>query len=450
MKKIIPQKIKNGYHLVRSIFSVSWFGFPAKKIKVIGVTGTNGKTTTVQMIAKILKEAGYKVAVSSTINFIIGEKEWVNKTKFTTRSAWYTQKFIHQAVEEGCEYLVLEVASHALDQNRLWGIKFDVAVITNVTREHLDYHHTMSEYRKVKSKLFKFLKRKGQRVVNLEMENPAEFLAGKIGGEKYGFYKEKKDELVKNNKNKIINKLITEYDLKVIKAKRLKINLDGTEFVVKQTKFVLKLIGEFNVENALAAIGVGLSQGIDLAIISQALRGIKKVSGRMDSVANNRGLHIIIDYAVTPDAMEKLGKLILKYKTENVAQANNQSNITPRKLIWVFGACGERDRGKRPIMGKIVSRYADYAIVTNEDPYHEDPQQIINEVFGGIKNMTEGERSFRIMDRKKAIKKALNLAQKGDIVLVTGKGAEETMAVGHKRLSWNDRKVVKGLLEKNI
>ena len=195
MKKLIPQKIKNIYHLFQAILANLVYSFPAcnamrsivnrssKEIKIIGVTGTNGKTTTTQMIKTILEETGFKVAVASSLNFKIGNKEWINETKFTTLSGFQIQKFIKTAMEEKCQYLVLEISSHALDQHRVWGIKFDTAVITNITREHLDYHKTMKRYRQTKKKLFKNVSRV---VVNLDMENPEEFLKYK-NKEKYGY-----------------------------------------------------------------------------------------------------------------------------------------------------------------------------------------------------------------------------------------------------------------------
>lgn len=435
MKKLIPQAIKNIYHLICSIGTVIWFGFPARKIKVVGITGTNGKTTTTQMTARILEEAGYKVAVSSTINFKIGDKEWVNKSKFTTRDTWQTQRFIQQAVSAGCDYLVLEVASHALHQHRLWGIKFDVVAITNVTREHLDYHKTILRYRKVKAKLFRMLKPAGSAVVNLEMDKPEEFIKASAGKKIYGYkIKEGGSEFKQD-------------ELTVIQAEKLRMNLNSSEFTFNGVNFKLQLIGGFNVENALAAVSVGLSQGVDLQVASLALAKIKKIPGRMDYVANDRGLKIIIDYALTPDSMEKLGKLISEMIPGRAVIQNKEQKVA-NQIIWVFGSCGERDRGKRPIMGEIVSRYADYVIVTNEDPYGEDPWQIIDEVYSGIKNLPEGKKSWRIMDRREAIKKALNLANKGDIILITGKGAEETMAVSAtKRIKWNDRMVIVDLLK---
>lgn len=426
MRKVFPQKLKNVYHLCRSVFSAAWFGFPAKKIKVIGVTGTNGKTTTVQMIAEILHEAGHKIAVASTINFRIGDEQWVNKTKFTTLSGWNTQKFIARAVKADCEYLVLEVASHALDQNRVWGIEFDVAAITNVTREHLDYHGTMGAYRKTKETLFHKIKKDGFAVVNLDMEEPEDFLSAAGSVKKYGYSLKAESHEGKD-------------DLKVVMADKLNVEQHESLFVVNDIEFKLRLVGEFNIENALAAICICMSQQVSLDVASKALGEITVVPGRMDHVENDRGVEIVIDYALTPDSMEKLGK----YFSEGKGSSGGQ-------LIWVFGSCGERDRGKRPIMGDIVARYADNVIVTNEDPYNEDPQRIIDEVFAGVleEGKIEGENAHRVFDRKAAIKKALGLAHEGDVVLITGKGAEETMAVGKERIKWNDKRVIEDLLGK--
>lgn len=420
MQKIIPQKLKNFYHLAQAIGANVYYGFPAKKIKVIGVTGTNGKTTTCQMIAKILEESGKKVAMISTINFKLGKKEWINKTKFTTVSALATQKFIAEAVREKCDYLILETSSHSLDQYRVWGIPYDIAVITNITREHLDYHKTIAEYRRAKLKLFKNIK---IAVVNLDMEQPEEFL--NCGAENiFGYTTQNKKENLK---------------IKTLKAEKIKLGIDGLEFGIDTNNFKLNLLGLFNIENALAAICVGISEGIDFATIKSALEKITKIPGRMDAVENDLGIKIIIDYAVTPDSLEKLGALISEQKKAE------------QKLIWVLGACGERDQGKRPLMGEIVAKYADYILVTNEDPYNEDPQKIIDAVFSGVlknKKLVEEKNCWRVFDRKAAIKKALKLATPGDIILVTGKGAEETMAIGEKRIDWNDKNVIEEELDK--
>jgi UDP-N-acetylmuramoyl-L-alanyl-D-glutamate--2,6-diaminopimelate ligase len=277
----------------------------------------------------------------------------------------------------------------------------------------------MEEYRQVKLKLFRDIK---IAIVNLDMERPEDFLNS--GAEKVFGY---------TAKNKLAGALSK---LKIIKAENISSGIDGSEFEVNKNKFKISLPGLFNVENALAAICVGISEDIKLEKIKNALEKITKVAGRMDEVENESGVKIIIDYALTPDSMEKLGVLISKHKKPN------------QSLIWVFGSCGERDRGKRPIMGEIVSRYADYIIVTNEDPYGEDPMQIISEVSSGVKNKKENENFWRILDRREAIARALKLAKSGDIILVTGKGAEEIMAIGEKRIHWNDREVIEEELEK--
>jgi UDP-N-acetylmuramoyl-L-alanyl-D-glutamate--2,6-diaminopimelate ligase len=416
LKQLIPQNIKNLYHLSLAVLANVTYGFPSQELMVIGVTGTNGKTTTVQMIAKILEESGKKTAVASTINFKLDDKEWVNKTKLTTLSSFQVQKFIKQAVKADCECVVLETSSHSLDQYRVWGIKYVTAVITNITREHLDYHETMESYRQAKLKLFKRVK---TAVINLDMENPEEFLGTSA-----------ENKITYSLKNPGANVL----------AENIVLGTSETKFSVRDMEFNLKLLGEFNIENALAAISVGISEGISLEIIKKALEKIKLIPGRMEYVKNNKDLNIFIDYAVTPDSLEKLYTLIKKI--------NTPAGGVKSKIIAVFGSCGERDRGKRPIMGEIVSKSADYIIVTNEDPYNEDPQRIIDEVAVGVKNKNEEENFWKIIDRREAIKKSLQIAKPGDFVIVTGKGAEETMAIGKKIILWNDRKVIEEELRK--
>ncbi len=430
MKRLIPQKLKNYYHLCQAVAANFWYGFPSKKIKVIGVTGTNGKTTTVQIITKILEEAGFKVAMASTINFKLNGKEEVNKTKFTTLSAFAVQKFIMDAVLGGHDFVVLETSSHSLDQYRVWGVEYDTAVITNVTREHLDYHKTIEEYRCAKLKLFKKVK---NIIVNLDMEKPEEFL-GMEAENKYGY----SVKFSISNFQFSNNIQIPNSKLKTVFAENIELGIDGSSYRLQATNYKLKLPGKFNIENALAATCVGMIYDVSEEIILRALEKIKGVLGRMEYVETDKGLNIIIDYAVTPDSLEKLYELIENINTQN------------KKVIAVFGSCGERDRGKRPIMGEIVSRSADYVIITNEDPYGEDPVQIMNELESGIKNHELGKTYFKIIDRRGAIKKALQIARSGDFVVVTGKGAEETMAVSAtKRIPWNDKKIIQEILRES-
>lgn len=407
----VPQSAKNIYHLFQAVTAASWYGFPGKKMRVIGVTGTNGKTTTSQFIGRLLMRSGKQVALASTINFQIGTRVWVNDSKFTTLSPWKLQRFLRDAVLEGCDYAIIETSSHALDQNRVWGIPYEIAVMTNVTREHLDYHKTMAAYREAKCLLFRRAK---ESVVNLDMEDPQYFC--EAGAKKVLTY---------STKNPQAHLLASDITL----------DFKGTEFTVDGTRFHLNIPGLFNIENALAALGVARLLDIDFMVAREAFMSVTGVPGRMELVPNHMNADILIDYAVTPDAFEKLYASILPLK------------IPGSKIIHVFGACGERDRGKRPQMGEIASSYADIIILTNEDPFYENPEQILDDIEKGVTKKKD-KNYFRILDRRSAIHKALAMAEIGDIVLITGKGAEVTMALGEERISWSERKVIEEELNK--
>lgn len=410
LTSLVPQVFKNWYHLGCAVVASVYFGFPAKHLVVIGVTGTNGKTTTTQMIGKILREAGIKAAVASTIDFWMGDEERVNTSKFTTTSAWKLQQFLREAVDKGMTHAVIEISSHALDQHRVWGIPYEIGVITNVTREHLDYHKTMERYREAKQKLFTVSK---YAVVNLDMEGP-EYFAGEHF--KHG------RAVTYSTKNLNADVL----------AKTIRLNFTRTEFRVDEEEFLLTLPGVFNIENALAAIAVANLLQIDTRVTSKALAGLAGIPGRMECLESKDGVDIIIDYAVTPDAFIKLYDLVRPLK------------IPGTKIIHVFGSTGERDRGKRPMLGAIASEYADVVILTNEDPYYEDGEQIINEIEAGL-TKTRHHQYYRIYDRHEAIAKAVSLAERGDILLVTGKGAETSMAIGDQRIPWNERGIIEEL-----
>ncbi len=410
ISKLVPQTAKNlFYHLPLAVIANTAFGFPARGLMVIGVTGTNGKTTTTKLIAAILAESGKKIAYASTIEYGIGERRWTNASKFTTSSAWQLQRFLAEAKRAGCTHVVLETSSHSLDQFRTWGIPYMVAVITNVTREHLDYHQTIGAYRRAKRKLFDGVK---VAIVNADMEQPEEFFIPTSG-----------ITLTYSTKS---------VDASVV-ASEIELNVVGTRFLALGTSFRINLPGLFNVENALAAITTGKALGLSAETMKSALAKVLSMPGRMESVSNDRGLDILIDYAVTPDAFEKLYQAVMPMK------------IPGTKIIHVFGACGERDRGKRPILGKIASEQADVVILTNEDPYYEDPECILNEIEAGVAK--RGGNFFRIFDRRAAIEKALLLGETGDILLITGKGAEETMAIGDQRIPWRERSVILEILE---
>lgn len=412
LSQFVPQAAKNLlWHWPQAVLASVLFGFPGKRLILIGITGTNGKTTTTTLIGRMLETAGKKVATASTIAVRINAQEKVNATKFTTASPWAVQRFLRQAVTAGCEYAVLEVSSHALDQHRVWGLHFAVAVITNLTREHLDYHGTMERYRAAKQLLFRSAE---QGVVNLDMQEPEQFTSLVARSLTYS----------------------TKSDQADVRATDINLDFKGSTFWALSTAFSLRLPGLFNIENALAMITTGKLLGLPTETLRETLRAVIGVPGRMELVENTLGADILIDYAVTPDAFEKLYATISTLK------------IPGTKIIHVFGACGERDRGKRPVMGRIASEQADIVILTNEDPYYEDPERIIDEVAAGVERKKPGETYYRIFDRREAIRKALELAERGDIVLITGKGAEATMAFGAERFPWHERQVIEEELAK--
>ncbi len=398
IKKFIPQKIVSLYHFILSFLGALIYRFPSKKIKVIGVTGTSGKTTTVDLITKVFEGAGYNTASMSSIKFKIKNKEKENDLKMTMPGRAKIQKFLRKAVKEKCQYAILEVTSEGIKQHRHRFINFNVSVFTNLSPEHIESHGGFEKYKECKGKLFK--KTKETHILNLDDKNTKYFL---------NFHSNKK----------ILFSIEEESD---IKAEKIETSSSGISFTVKNTNFKLNLLGQFNVYNALSAIAVGFSQGISLQDIKKSIEKAKGVPGRMEIVIKDP-FTVIVDYAITPVALEKV------YQT-----------ISSNSLICVLGSCGGgRDKWKRPVFGKIASKYCKKIILTNEDPYDEDPMEIINQVAEGAKNNAE-----KILDRKKAIKRSLQLANKGDTVVVTGKGCEPWMCVsGGKKIPWDDRKIIK-------
>lgn len=427
LRRILPQSFILWTHTLRAVLAALIYRMPAKNIRVIMVTGTNGKTTTCNMIGKILEAANYKVAMATTINFKIGSREWKNLTKMTTMSPFTLQKFIREAVRANCHWLVLETTSHAIAQQRIWSIKPQICVLTNITHDHLDYHKDFSEYRDVKAKIFRECK---TAIINMDDKSASYFLGLELA--KVITYGTESPENERPSKPQIL-------------AKKIILEPTGSLFTVvtpnKQVAIDLQLPGKFNIYNALAALSVAVEMKINLGLVKEALEKIESIPGRMEKVDLGQPFTVIIDFAHTPDAMEKI------YDTLKLSRGG--------RIIAVFGATGDRDRSKRPIMGALAGRYADVAIITNEDPYTEDPVKIIEEVASGVprgvaaKNgMIPGKNFFKVLDRREAIKKAFNLAEAGDIVLIMGKGAEEVMAVGHEKIPWSDKKIAKELLMK--
>jgi UDP-N-acetylmuramoyl-L-alanyl-D-glutamate--2,6-diaminopimelate ligase len=417
IKKIIPCFLLDFYHYCLAFAGAFLYGFPSKKMIVVGITGTAGKSTTVEFVAKIFEQAGYKTAYLSSIKFSIGSNQQENDLKMTMPGRMKIQRFLKQALKSNCKYVVLEVTSEGIKQFRNKFINFDVAIFTNLSPEHIESHRGFENYRQAKLKLFKDTKK--IHIINLDDKNTDYFL--KIpSNEKYGFSMnpEATINFRENNKN-----------LKILEAKNINVLTNGVDFEIQGKLFHLNLLGKFNIYNSLAAICVGLSQGVSLEKCKLALSKIQGVSGRMEIVVKEPFV-VIVDYAHTPDS------LLNVYKTLSELKPKNQES----KIICVLGSCGGgRDKWKRPKMGEIASQYCDEVFVTNEDPYDEDPMDIIDQVAQG----TQGQ-AHKILDRREAIKKAISVANSNDIVVITGKGSELWMCVqNNKKIEWDDREIVR-------
>ncbi|OGE62809.1 hypothetical protein A2964_01850 [Candidatus Daviesbacteria bacterium RIFCSPLOWO2_01_FULL_40_27] len=384
IKDILSQEvINNFYHLPKAILANIIYGFPTRGLTVIGVTGTDGKTTTVNMIYQILLAAGKKVSVVSTIN--------APGFHITSPDSFAVQRFARQAASSGDEYLVLEVTSHALDQYRYWGIKFDIGVITNITHEHLDYHKTFDNYLKTKLKL------------------------------------------IRNVRFAVVNQNIKDVSSE---GKIITFGLDKGDFNQEQIKLKLKVPGDYNIENALTSLAVAFALGIDKKIAQDALESFTGIKGRMEEVQNNKDIKIIIDFAHTPGGLEQALKTL-------------RCQMRSGRLIAVIGAEGDRDIEKRFMMGEIAQRFANYVIVTAVDP--RGYLDIINRQIadGATKAGAKRDQNFFVIDdREKAFDFAINkLSKYGDTVGIFGKGHETSMNLDGKReIPWSDLEAVRNVL----
>ncbi len=420
-RKIIPSPVFNFfqpfYHFLLGLMAALVYGFPYRKLKVIGVTGTNGKSTVVHLASQILEEAGYAVASLSSIEFKIKDRVWKNNLKMTMPGRFKLQRFLRQAVKAGCDYLVLEVTSEGIKQHRQSFIRFNTALLTNLTEEHLESHGGFENYKRAKAKLFHQLRLKGKSIVNLDDPQTNYFLrfpADKKWG--YGLDFQSADSVEQT-----------------VRASDYQPSQKGINFRIDGRDFKVNLLGKFNLYNVLAAVSVGLAENISLDKIKEILRRVKGIPGRLEVVIREP-FTVIVDYAHTPDALKKVYQTIRE-------SFGGLPNGEARRLIGVLGAAGGgRDKWKRPEFGRIAEQYLDEIIVTNEDPYDEDPEEIIDQIVNGIE-----QRSVRkIIDRRQAINQALKLAQQGDVVIVTGKGCEPWICLEKgKKIPWDDRKIVK-------
>jgi UDP-N-acetylmuramoyl-L-alanyl-D-glutamate--2,6-diaminopimelate ligase len=396
-----------------AILADKFYEHPTRKLGLIGVTGTNGKTTVTHLVEKILTDYGALTGIIGTIQMKIGD--YVESVKNTTPESIELQHMLASMVEKGAKYACIEVSSHALEMGRVWGCEFKTAIFTNLTQDHLDYHKTMENYRNAKSLLFSQLGNSYQgqgKCAILNMDDPASEYYRKVTAAQvitYGI----------------------DHDADV-QAKNIEITGSGTSFTLStfqgEVSISIHLIGKFNVYNCLAAAAACLVEGVPLSLIKKSLESIEGVSGRFERVNEGQNYTVIVDYAHTPDSLEN----VLKTAKE----------FTKGKLYCIVGCGGDRDRTKRPVMAQIAVKYADFSVFTSDNPRSEDPDAILEDMVAGLNPDIAGQERFvAITDRRKAIQYAISLAAEEDCILIAGKGHETYQIINGQILSFDDREV---------
>lgn len=408
----IPQIIVESTRHQIADLAAAFYGYPSKKLNLIGVTGTNGKTTVTHLIQRIVEDSKHKCALIGTLGYKLSGKDSYHDAKHTTPQAPELQKTLKMIDDNEIDYVAMEVSSHALEQNRAGGCDFDGAVFTNLTQDHLDYHITMNNYFEAKSLLFRGLKKGGFAVINNDDEFAQRFKSIVPDGVKVYTYG------IKNYADIMASNI----DFSIHGAK-FDCNVNG---LVKKVQ--LQMNGMFSVYNALAALSAGIAAGIDADICIKALEETKSVDGRFEIV--NKQPLVIVDYAHTPDGLE------------NVLKAARELTPSDGNLICMFGCGGDRDATKRPKMGKIADETADIVVVTSDNPRSEDPQLIISDILAGIKTVNT-QNVYVEPDRRTAISMLKNIAKPNDVVLLAGKGHEDYQILKDKTIHFDDREEAK-------
>ena len=390
----------------------NYYDNPGSHLKLVGVTGTNGKTSIATLLYRLLTQLGYKSGLLSTVRNMIGEKELA--ATHTTPDAIAIQSMLKQMVDEGCTHAFMEVSSHAIDQKRISGLEFDIAIFTNLTHDHLDYHKTIEGYLKAKKQLFDSLPASAFALVNSDDRN------GKV--------------MVQNSRAKV--KTFGVRSVADFKAKIIESHFDGMLVTLDGAELWIKLIGEFNASNVLAVYAAATLLGQPKDEILRIISTLSTVDGRFEYVRSDKGITAIVDYAHTPDALK------------NVLTTINQIRGQTSQLITVVGAGGDRDKTKRPVMGKISAGLSDRVILTSDNPRSEDPDTIIAEMMEGV--LAENRnRVAAITDRREAIKTACMMAKPGDVILIAGKGHETYQEIKGVRNYFNDKQIVSELFQLN-
>lgn len=434
LRRFVPRSLFGVYHGMLADLATWRYRHPTREMTVIGVTGTSGKTTVSLMLHAILEHAGHPTATATTAVFAIRDGQRVNDRKMTMLGRFALQRFLRTARKAGCTHAIVETTSEGLAQNRHRGIDYDVAVLTNLTPEHIESHGSFAAYRQAKERLFHILtltaRKQGIRksiVVNGDDDAAPVFL--RHAADAYFTFS------LQNHSHGSATP---------VQALDISCTATGSDFVLashgESHRVHLPLLGRMNVENAMAAATTAIALGVPLDVIAEGLASVTSVPGRMEAIRAG-GVTVIVDYAFHPKAMEELYAVV--------------EQLPHRHLLHVLGATGGgRDRARRPVLGRIASERADTVIVTNEDPYDEDPFQIMDDVKNGameIGGRVMDENLFVIYDRRAAIGKAVALAGKGDLILVTGKGSEQAIVVANgKMVPWDDRQAVRSALEERF
>lgn len=419
VRQLFPQaavsSIEEVYRRARVYAVSTYYGNPARSLRVIAVTGTNGKTTTACYINEILKQTGYKTAMFTTAVIEVNGKTTINDLNATVATTGRMQRFFRAAKKAQADYVILEITSHSLHQHKLDTVPIEVAVMTNLTQDHLDYHKTMEGYAAAKGKMF---------------ANSPQYIVLNRDDDWFEFF-----DKYPAASQKITYGTHKEAEARIDYVKLYKKGSEATIIFDNQTpvEVATALPGQFNVYNMTAAASVAYLLGIKLEDIMEGVANLEAVPGRMERVSEDLPYEVIVDYAHTPDALEKL---------LDAARA-----VTKNRIILVFGATGDRDKIKRPIMGEIAAAKADRIILTDEENYTEDAAQIRAQVYEGIEQGKGGAKTTEIADRREAIKKALSIAKAGDTILVTGLGHEQFRITDGERVPWNDATVIRELLK---
>jgi len=431
----IPTVVVSNSRKALGTISTAFFANPSAKMTLIGITGTNGKTTTAYLAESILRAAGFRPGVIGTIDYHF--EGTFRKSITTTPESYDLQEMLKDMLEEGISHVIMEVSSHALDQHRTEGCHFDIGVFTNLTRDHLDYHKTMDHYFESKASLFTHLLRKSMKphsVALINLDDPK----GRILWDKATLPKMSYGLRGKRH----------------ISAKEIHNTITGLSAKITTPNggfsFDSPLLGEFNLYNILAAAGIGLALKLDLGVVRSGIERLGGVPGRVEGIENERGLHIFVDYAHTPDALERILKALRDAKGGG-------------RVITLFGCGGDRDRAKRPLMGSIAARYSDLTVITSDNPRTEDPAAIIAEIEQGMRTesiramdpreLAQGftEKGYvKVLERREGIRLVIKLAQAGDVILVAGKGHEDYQIIGRERRPFDDRHEIRQALKEAL